>query len=55
LDLATYLLVHLNFSMAEIYFKTNDKEKIHEFHKLTDDMIDILKNGINSPNNNQET
>ncbi len=56
LDLAAYLLIHLNFSLGEMYYKTHDKwEETQEFHKLTDDMIDILKNGIKNRNNNQET
>ncbi len=46
-DLATHLLLHLNFSLGEIYYKTHDEWHDNEkFHKLTNDVIDILQNGI---------
>lgn len=47
IDLAAHLLVYLNFSLGDIYYKANSKWSNDElFQKLTNDVVDILENGI---------
>lgn len=47
IDLVTYFLFNLNLSMGELFYKAHDHWNNNiEFQKLTNDIIDILENGI---------